>query len=126
MKTYPNCAIFDWKRIEIVSRLGYLCIVLEKYSEATEYLELYMDWMKKKPEFANFPTVALEMLKLGKLYAYLGKLKQAKYYLEKAKQIYEKLLVREDPIYRTCEEELSKVMAEYEWVMQQKDQLGVI
>ncbi|GJQ14149.1 hypothetical protein GpartN1_g5940.t1 [Galdieria partita] len=118
-KLYPNSPIFHWKQIQIASRMGYLCIVLEKYSQATDYLELYIELLRDKPEFAYFPTVALEMLKLGKLYAYLGNLSAAKRYLEKAKQIYTNLLVKEDPLYYKCEEELYKVVVEYDWMVQQ-------
>lgn len=91
--------------------------MLEKYTEATDYLQVYMKWVKREPEFAYFPTVALEMLKLGKLYSYLGNLKIAKEYLEDAKQIYSKLLFVDDPLYQKCEEELYKVKLEYELLM---------
>ncbi|EME27122.1 SET and MYND domain-containing protein [Galdieria sulphuraria] len=127
---YPNSPIFHWKQIQIASRLSYLCIVLKKYSQATEYLELYMKLIRDKPEWNYFPTVALEMLKLGKLYAYLGNLASAKKYLEKAKRIYANLVVKEDPIYQNCEKALYKVSIEYDWIVQQAEndvdgQLGI-
>eukprot|EP00871_Galdieria_phlegrea_P001746 jgi/Galph1/2572/GphlegSOOS_G1251.1 len=106
----PYSDTFLSKQVQLASRLGYLFIQQEQFLEAIKWLEFCTKEMKKKECLS--PVLALEFFKLGKLYAYIGKLSLAKEYLMNACKIYACLLDPQDCLRQQCEAYLLQITME--------------